>query len=225
MSEIIQAITPFLQQHRYIFAFLGALCEGSGIMLLCGFLYKLGIFKFWNIFVVLTAGYILNGYVWYIIGRFGGEKILKKWGHHFLSEERMKKLEEYYNKHTTKALIITRATYGLSMYMFIIAGIFKTKAKQFFWCSFIAAIIWVSMLFALGYSFGASYELLSKIIRLIAGWLMAVLFVVIVLIAMGLVFWLRRRARAKFIEKSLDGNSWKRLKLLGKKIGKFLSEI
>jgi len=225
MSEFISTITPFLHHHRYIFAFLGALFEGSSIMLLCGFLHKLGIFKFLNIIAVLSLGYFINGYVLYAVGRFGGRKILEKWGpRFFLTQERLRKLERYCKKHMGRAMIITRITYGFSMPTFIIAGMFRTKAKKFFWCSLTATFIWVLMLFVIGYTFGASYELLSKVIKLIAGWLMVVFFIIIVLIAIWFVFWLRRLARTKFIEKSLNQGSWKRLRKLGKKINKFLNQ-
>ena len=131
MSALIDTITPFLYEHRYIFAFLGALFEGTNIMLLAGFLYKLGIFKFWNVLAVLFVGYIINGYFWYALGYWGGRRILEKWGPRlFLTKQRLRKLENYYKKHTTKALIITRVTYGVSSYVFIIAGIFKTKLKS-----------------------------------------------------------------------------------------------
>ncbi len=226
MSEIINAITPFFYDHRYIFAFLGALTEGTNIMLLGGFLYKLGLFKFWNILSILFIGYIINGYAWYAIGYFGGRKIIDKWGPRlFLTKERMQKLEDYFQKHTVKALIITRVTYGVSGWVFIMAGIFKTKLRKFSWCNFIAAIIWVLVMFIIGYSFGASYEALSKLVRVVAVWLVVVLFIITVLLAAGLVYWLRKKAGVKFIEKIIDREGWKKkLKWLGKKIYKFLDD-
>lgn len=225
MSEIINTITPFLYAHRYVFAFLGALIEGTNIMLLGGFLYKLGIFKFWNILGVLTVGYIINGYGWYVIGRWGGRKILDKWGPRlFLTKKRLEKLEDYFKKHTTKTLIITRVTYGISSWVFIIAGIFKTKLGKFSWCNLVAAVIWVFMMFVIGYTFGASYALLSKVARLIAVWLAVALFVAIVLIAVLVVYWFRKKARIKFIEDIINHRGWKRLKWLGEKIYKFLDD-
>lgn len=225
MSEFISTITPFLHHHRYIFAFLGAFFEGNSIMLLCGFLYKLGIFKFLNIIAVLSLGYFINGYILYAIGRFWGRRVLEKWGSRFfLTKERLRKLERYCKKHMGRALIITRITYGFSMPTFIIAGMFKTKAKKFFWCSLIATFIWVLALFFIGYVFGTSYALLSKLVKLVAAWLVVALFIVIVLIAMFFVYWLRRSAEMKFLEKSLNQERWKWLKWLGKKIGEFLNK-
>ncbi len=225
MTEIINTITPFLHQHRYIFAFLGALFEGTNIMLLAGFLYKLGIFKFWNILFILSLGYFINGYGWYAVGHFWGKSFLEKWGpRFFLTKERLEKLEKYFLKNTEKALIITRITYGLSMYTFMMAGMFRIKARKFFWCNLVATFIWVLGMFWIGYVFGASYELLSKVIKVIAGWLVVVLFIIIILIAAGLVFQLRRSFRIKFIERVLNHEGWKRLKWLGKKISGFLNK-
>ncbi len=225
MTGIINTITPFLYQHRYIFVFLGALFEGTNIMLLGGFLYKLGIFKFWNVFGLLFLGYFINGYGWYAIGRWGGRAALEKWGSlFFLTKERLAKIEYYFKKHTIKALIITRITYGISSYVFIIAGIFRTRLKKFFWCNLTASIIWVLMMFSIGYSFGASYKALSDVIRVVAVWLVVVLFIVMVLMAIGLVYWLRKKARIKFIENIMNHKGWEKLKWLGKKIYKFLDE-
>ena len=154
-------------------------------MLLDVFLYKLGIFKFWNVLAVLFVGYIINGYFWYALGYWGGRKILEKWGpRFFLTKQRLEKLENYYRKHTTKALIITRITYGISSYVFIIAGIFKTKLRKFFWCNLVAAIVWIFMMVGIGYSFGASYAALSKLVKLVAVWLVVVVVVVCIVNAL-----------------------------------------
>ena len=40
------SVLNLLYQHRYIFVFLGALFEGTFIMILAGVLYKFGYFKF-----------------------------------------------------------------------------------------------------------------------------------------------------------------------------------
>lgn len=225
MHVIIDVITSFFYQHRYIFAFLGALFEGMNIMLLAGFLYKLGFFKFFNVLALLSAGYFINGYAWYALGRFGGRKILEKRGvRFFLTKERLKKIERYFKKHTNKALIITRITYGISSYVFILAGIFKTKAKQFFWCNLIATLIWVLTLFGIGYSFGASYKLVSRVAKLVSAWLVIVAFITTILIAMGLVYWLRQLAKIKFFEKIVNQGGWERIKLWSRKFSEFLNK-
>jgi len=225
VNTIIDTITPFLYQHRYIFAFLGAVLEGTNIMLLAGFLYRLGVFKFWNVFLILFGGYILNGYFFYLLGRWGGRSFLEKWGHHFfLTKERLKKLERYFKKHTVKTLLITRITYGLGAYVFVIAGIFKTKARKFFWCNLFASFVWVSVTFTIGYIFGASYEALSSLIKVVAAWVAVALFILAIAIPIALVFWMRRRAGKKFIESIANHKTWKVVKYWSKKLYKFLDD-
>ena len=80
------------------------------------------------------------------------------------------------------------------------------------------------MMVGIGYSFGASYAALSKLVKLVAVWLTVLLFVAIALIAIGLVYWLRKRARVRFIENIANHKGWKKLKWLGKKIYKFLDD-
>ncbi len=225
INTIVDTITPFLYQHRYIFAFLGAVFEGTNIMLLAGFLYRLEVFKFWNLFFILFGGYILNGYFFYLLGRWGGRDFLEKWGpRFFLTQERIKKLEAYFKKHTVKTLLITRITYGLGAYVFVIAGIFKTKAKKFLWCNLFASFVWVSMMFTVGYIFGVSYEALSSLIRVVAVWVTVVLFIAIIAIPIALVFWMRKRAGKRFIETITNHKTWKFFKYWSKKLYEFLDD-
>jgi membrane protein DedA with SNARE-associated domain len=221
----MELILDFFYQHRYIFAFLGALVEGNNIFIISGFLSKLQLFKFWNILAVLFVGYFINGYALYFIGRFGGRSMLEKWGpRFFLTKDRLEKLEDYFKRHTVKALVITRVTYGISTYVFIIAGIFKTKLRKFFWCNLLASTAWVLVTFTIGYSFGASYELLSKVAKVVAVWVGVIFFIVIMAIAIWLVHKMRLKARIKFIEKTLNNGKWKKLKWFGKKISEFLTK-
>jgi len=225
MGEIIDTITPFFYQHRYIFVFLGALFEGTNIMLLAGFLYKLGLFKFWNVLGILILGYFLNAYSWYAIGRIGGPRVLEKWLPHFhFSKGKLKRLEFYFREHSTKAFFITRITYGLSCAFLMMAGALKMKLRKFFGVNILASFVWVIMMFSIGYTFGASYALLSKVVKVITVWLVVVLFIVITLVAIGLVYWLRKKARMKFLEKVFNQESWRKLKWLGEKIYKFLDK-
>lgn len=225
MTEILNIILSFFYEHRYIFAFLGSIFEGTNIMLLAGFLSKLSIFKFWNILIVLLVGYFINGYGLYMLGRFGGRKILEKWGpRFFLTKERLIKLEDYFKKHTVKALVITRITYGISTYVFIIAGIFRTKFRKFFWCNLLASSAWVLIMFGIGYSFGASYELLGKVAKVVAVWLGVIVFIVVIVTAVWIVYWLRQKAKIKFLEKLFNHAGWEKLKQIGDKIRKFLTK-
>ncbi|PJE57515.1 MAG: hypothetical protein COU82_01490 [Candidatus Portnoybacteria bacterium CG10_big_fil_rev_8_21_14_0_10_38_18] len=195
------SVLNLLYTHRYIFSFLGALFEGTFIMLLAGVLYKFGYFNFWGLMTVLLAGYFLNGLFWYLLGRFGGNKVLEKWVRRFRVGRKISdKLEEYFRDHSVKTLFITRITYGFSMYAFIIAGALKMSWKKFLSVSFAASLTWILVMIGLGYGFGASYKALSVITKSITFGLTVVLLAVIVLASLSFIYWLRYFARQKFVQ-------------------------
>lgn len=222
MEVIDNSILRLLYEHRYVFAFLGALFEGTFIMILAGVLHKLGYFKFWALFSVLLSGYFLNGVIWYLIGKYGGNHVLEKWGKRLhLTKNLIEKLEEYFKNHSVKTLFITRITYGFGMLSFMIAGSFKMKFKKFAAVSLTAAIVWVSGLFIVGYIFGASYIALSVVAKGIRVGLIIVLFAVIILISFLILYWLRRFAKTKFIQNLSENNDSDFLRWIGKKISNF----
>lgn len=223
--EIIStnSLVNLLYQHRYIFAFLGALFEGTFIMLLAGMLYKFGYFNFWGLITVLLAGYFLNGISWYLLGRFGGNAVLEKWVKRFRVGRKIShKLEEYFKEHSIKTLFITRITYGLSMFSFIIAGSLKMKWKKFLIVSFLAAIGWVFIMVGLGYVFGAGYRALSFVTKGITVGLTIILFAAIALISIFFVYWLRYLTRTRFIQ-GLETHHYPFVRKIGEVINKLFN--
>lgn len=221
METIANTVANLLYQHRYIFAFLGAIFEGTFIMILAGVLYKFGYFNFWGLMAVLIGGYFINGFGFYLLGRFGGNKILEKWGKHFhLTKNLIEKLEEYFKNHSVKTLFITRITYGLSMIVFIIAGSFRMRWKKFIGVSLMASVVWVLALVGLGYVFGVSYRALTVINKSITIGLTIALFISIILISILIIYWLRRFAKTKFIKDLTQNNQSQFLRWIGEKISK-----
>lgn len=219
MDIIANTVANLFYEHRYIFAFLGALFEGTFIMILAGVFYKLGYFNFWGLMAVLVGGYITNGLIWYAIGRFGGHKILEKWGRRIhLTRNIIERLEDYFQRHSVKTLFITRITYGLSMYAFMIAGSFKMNMKKFLTVSFAATVVWVLVLTGLGYVFGVSYGALAIVNKTITVGLAVLISVVIVLISFLVIYWLRKIAKTEFMEKLSENNQSQFLRWLGGKI-------
>jgi len=216
------SVLNLLYTHRYIFSFLGAFFEGTFIMILTGVLYKLGYFKFWALLSVLLSGYFLNGVTWYLIGRYGGNQVLEKWGKRLhLTKNLIEKLEEYFKNHSARTLFITRITYGFSMLSFMIAGSFKMKFKKFAAVNLAATIIWVLGLVGIGYIFGASYKALSIVTKSIRIGLTIGIFAIIVLISFLIVYWLRWFARTKFIQDLSEHKESEFLRWVGEKISNF----
>jgi membrane protein DedA with SNARE-associated domain len=194
------SIVNLLYEHRYVFAFLGALFEGTFIMLLSGVLYKFGYFNFSGLIAVLLAGYFLNGLMWYLIGRAGGYKILDRLGRRMhLTRILIEKIEHYFKRHSIKTIFLTRITYGFSMYVLMIAGSLKMKWKKILPITFLAAIIWVFVMMSLGYVFGLGYSAVGRITTTIAVGLTIVIFAIIAVISVSTVYLLIKFVKKIFI--------------------------
>lgn len=225
MELIGKTVLQLLDQHKYIFAFLGALFEGTFIMLLAGVLFKLGLFKLWGIILVLFVGYMCNAFMYYFIGRFGSNAVLGKWGkRRNLNDDLLNKIKEYFIRHNGKALFLTRITYGLSGIVMIMSGSLKMKIKRYFIINFLASIVWVSVMFSFGYIFGTSYKALGTITRTITIGVTIVLFAVLISFSMAIIYCLRIFARTKFIKK-LENHPSSFLRKLGKIIIKMFGKI
>jgi len=219
--EIINnSVLRLLYEHRYIFAFLGAILEGNLIMILSGVLFRLGFFNFWALGAVLVSGYFINGIGWYLLGRIGGNIIVEKFiKRRKFGKKMIDKLEEFSQKHSTKTIFLTRITYGISMFTFMIAGSLKMNLKKFLSVSFIATICWVLIMVSLGYGFGVGLQTLNKVTKGIAIGIIIVIIILIVLISLSFVAWMRYFARTQFV-KDLENHESPFLNKIGEIITK-----
>lgn len=208
MEIIGNSTLNLLNEHKYIFAFIGALLEGNFIMILSGALLRFGYFNFFGLVAVLISGYFLNGIVWYVLGRVVGHAIVEKWIKRFRSGRKLiGKLEGYFQDHSEKTIFITRVTYGISMFSFLIAGSLKMNFRKFLTVSLAATITWVLVVAGIGYGFGAGLQSLSNVAKGIAIGIMIVVFVLIILISISFVYWLRYFARTKFVKELEEHDS------------------
>lgn len=157
--NFLQTNLPLLFEHKYIFLFLGAMIEGLNTMVLGGFLVSTHSIPFLPTFIVFTLGYTVNGYIWYLVGYFGGAKPIDKWGRAKPKSDKIIKMVQYYfEKHSGKAIIITKFTFSLTIAALIMAGSLKYNLKKFTLYNFIGSVGWVAMTLFIGYFFGQSYR-------------------------------------------------------------------
>jgi membrane-associated protein len=166
LFELIQNNIPWLIDFKYIFFFIGATLEGFSTMVLGGFLASVGGLNKTLLFIVMSAGYILNGFIWYIVGIAGGATALDKWGHkHKISHDVIDRVSMYFNQHSGKAIILSKFTFGFTIAIMIMAGSFRYDLKRFFLYNGIGSIGWASLTMGVGYFFGESLKLLADAVK------------------------------------------------------------
>lgn len=164
--NFFQAIFPTLVEHKYIFIFLGASIEGMNTTILAGFLASIASVSLWPAFFICLAGEIINGFLWYTVGYYAGAKPIDKWGRQDKkSRNIIEKVEEYFKRYSGRAILFAKITWSLTIATMITAGSFKYDFKRFAWYNFLGSVLWIGMVFFVGFFFGESYKYLFNYLK------------------------------------------------------------
>jgi membrane protein DedA with SNARE-associated domain len=161
-------IVSWLLAFRYPIAFPLAIVEGPLVMLLSGFLIRIGFFSFWPIYLILMAGDLTGDVFWYFVGRNGGRPLIEKYGRYVnLTEENVERAEVFFQDHQTKILFISKITMGLGFALatLVAAGMAKVSFKKFFAINFFGQFIWTGILLGAGFFLGNFYSWVAKSLR------------------------------------------------------------
>ena len=161
-------IVSWLLAYRYPIAYPLAIFEGPVVMMICGFLVRLGFFDFWPIYFVLIAGDLTGDIIWYFVGRRGGRPLVERYGHWLnINPKNVERAELFFHKHQIKILVISKLTtgFGFAIATLIAAGAAKVPFKKYLMVNFFGEFVWAGFLFAIGYFFGHLYTLIDKSLR------------------------------------------------------------
>ena len=159
--SFIEVNFPLLLTHKYLFLFLGSAIEGMNTMVLGGFLVSTGFVSLVPTLFIFILGETINGYIWYSVGYFAGSKPIDKWGRSKpKSDKIINVVQNYFEKYSGRAILLTKFTFSLTIATEIMAGSLKYDFKKFSFYNFIGSAGWVCMTLFTGYFFGQSYRLL-----------------------------------------------------------------
>lgn len=220
LLDIIQAQFPVLIHYRYFLLFLGAAIEGMNTIVLSGFLVSINKVSFLPIFLLSILGVTINGYIWYVVGYYAGAKPLDRWGRKDPKGRKIiEKVEEYFNRYSDRAILLTKLTWSLTVATLIMAGSFKYNLKKFTWYNFLGSAGWAAILFFVGYFFGESYKIFLTYLRNF--------FYLLIFLgaAVALIYTIKMAFRSAFIKSLFLSEKIKKLSdRLKDGIDKFLSE-
>ena len=120
----------FLIQYKYALIFPIATLEGPIITLVSGFLISIGILSFVPTFLVVFAGDLISDSFYFWLGSRGRHFVERiKFLH--VSPARLEKVEQHFEKHPGKTLIVSKASYGVGSLFLIAAGVSKMAYQKF----------------------------------------------------------------------------------------------
>jgi len=142
---------------------LGFFIPGQTLVLIGGFLAKLGIFNIWKVVFVSAFGSIIGDMMSYFLGRKYGYRFILKYGKYVLFKKRhFSNVRKMIRKHAGKTLIIARSNPFTRSITPFLAGSSKISFFKVFTFCLIGSIGWAIFFSVLGYILGASYEIASK---------------------------------------------------------------
>jgi len=157
MEIFLHHLLLWLESSKYILIFIGTIFEGPVVMMGSGFLFGLGQFSFWPMYLALVFGDFVADIGWYCLGRFGTRTIIYKYGHFIgLTPTTVERVENQFIKYHQKILIISKLTMGLGFaaVVLVVAGIFKVPFKNYVILNLVGGFIWTGLLVAVGYFLG-----------------------------------------------------------------------
>jgi membrane protein DedA with SNARE-associated domain len=111
-----------------------------------------------NVVAVGLVGFaaaVLGDNIGYAIGRFGGRRLVDRWGRYvFLTPARLDKAEDFFNRRGARIIVIARFIEGLRQANGIIAGITEMHWLRFLACNALGAALWVGTWVSIGYFAG-----------------------------------------------------------------------
>lgn len=200
LPGVLQSLTPVLNHYGYLAVAGLVMLEDFGIpvpgetTLIAAAVYA-GAGKL-NIAVVVIVGIlaaIIGDNIGYVIGRFGGHALVIRFGKYiFITEERLNKTEQFFNRHGGKVVTIARFVEGLRQANGIVAGITEMPWPKFVLFNALGAFLWVGFWSSVGFFAGNN---ITPIYNAITHYSIIVgIIAVIVLLA---VFLFHRKVRGK----------------------------
>ncbi|MBI4100731.1 DedA family protein [Candidatus Microgenomates bacterium] len=112
--------------------------------------------------VVLVATIVGSSVLYWIARRLGRKLVLKHLKFLHISQERLKKVEGWFQRRGGIVIVVGRLTPGLRIVISLVAGFFAISYHVFIFYTVIATVIWVSIYFYLGSFLGKNFVIMFK---------------------------------------------------------------
>lgn len=132
-------------------------------LLFGGYLAYLEFVSFWPTVYVLILGILIADAAGYILGRFAGEWISKKFIRGGIFANLLEKARGYFEKHGEKIVLFSRPLVGVRVAVPMLAGHFKMNFFKFLVFDTLVAIPWTFLLVSVSYYLGSGLSLITEV--------------------------------------------------------------
>ena len=181
-------ISAFIASYGYLAVFVGTLLEGETILLAAGFAAHRGLLDWTLVALVATIGATLGDQLAFLLGRWKGEVLIKRFP---ALAKRKPRIHELLERYDVIFILTIRFLYGLRIAGPLLLGSSRVPLLRFALLNVLAAALWAILVSGAGYTFGLAINSLFGDLKRIEE------IVLVVILALGGVLWLWRRFRTQ----------------------------
>jgi len=199
MDGVIDFVQPYFEQWGYLIvflltllensAFVGAAIPGDVVLLLAGFYVERSDLDLAPVSALAFVGALVGDTIGYGIGRFGGRKVVDRFGKRLLPPDRLDRVDRYFQEYGMWAVALGRMAPVIRTVNTFAAGMARMPFPRFLLSVAAAAAVWAGVVPAVGFLFSESLDA----VRSALGWAGAVIFVIF----LGGLYWSYRRMVAR----------------------------
>lgn len=204
---MIEVIQPSFERYGYVIvflmgvlensAFVGAFIPGDLVLLFAGFYVERTDLDLGPVISLAFAGAVIGDTIGYSIGRFGGRRIVERFGGgRLLPHDRLERVDRYFKEYGMWAVALGRLAPVVRTVNTFAAGTAKMPFAQFLGAVAIAAAIWAIAVPIAGFVFSGSFD----VARSALGWFGVAVFVVFI----GALYFTWRRFSRRLTAEALE---------------------
>jgi membrane protein DedA with SNARE-associated domain len=168
-----QVLSDFFARYGYWVVFFGVMLENAGlpvpgetVLLFSGFLAYHGHLSLGRAIGTAIVGATLGDSLGYLIGRWGGKALLKRYrGRFLLSARRFDRAEAIFLRFGHWAVFVARFITGLRVIAGPLAGAFLMPYPRFLLFNFSGAVVWAFTVGWVGHLFGSNWQRLVGLFK------------------------------------------------------------
>ncbi len=184
-------IVDLLLQYKYFILFPITILEGPVVTMISGMLSSpaFGYLSVFWVYPIVVIGDLVGDAIAYALGHYGRHGFIHKWGKYFgLTDERVQAVEDHFEKHPGKTLLVGKLTHAAGGAILFAAGMGNVPFGKFLWYNFIGTLPKSLVLMLLGYFFGNALEQINSGIGYASG-----IVVIIAICGVGIYFYKNRK--------------------------------
>ncbi len=185
----LDSIVQLIQTYGLWLLFLLAIIEGPIVTVIAAYVAALGKLDVYAVYVVLVAADLVGDMIYYFIGRFAPGWLPRRWQAKLgINPERLHDLEQHFDGHGGKTLVIGKLTHSAGLFILMAAGASKMPPAKFLMFNLLGTLPKTLAFILVGYSLGYAYKTIDS-------YLFRASIIILVLVLVAALAWFLRKRR------------------------------